>query len=115
MNETNGENKMTKNKDLKKVKVIKVTSESGENQRHYQDCDWLQFDENNNWLGLGCDCRSRANAFAGWKISDLSYCYMEATNELTDKRLMARSNKNGLVEYFCNEGCKESHFKNEVY
>ena len=113
MNETNKLEgvKMTQEKNLKNVKVIIRETASGKKERHYEDCSWLQFDANGNWLGLNCDCRDRMNAFSGWNISDLTYCYMEATPEFNDKRLMARSNKAGYVQFFCDEGCKESHFR----
>lgn len=94
---------MKQEKNLKKVKVVKHW-QTGE--RHYADCGQIDIE----FYGP-CNCRERMNNFAGWKISDLAYCYMEATAEFYDKRLLARSNKAGYTEYFCNENCKESHFK----
>jgi len=103
MNETNKLEgvKMTQEKNLKKVKVVKHW-ETGE--KHYEDCGQIDID----FYGA-CNCRKRANEFSGWKISDLSYCYNEATAELNDKRLMTMTRKDGWTQWHCDTQCAESY------
>ncbi len=99
---------MTQEKDLKKVKVIIKETASGEKQRHYVDCAWLQYDANGNWLGQKCDCYNRSTEFQGWKMEDLAICVNESVG-IFDKRLMARTNlKNEGLHYHCSQSCADS-------
>ena len=92
---------MKQGKNLKKVKVVKHW-ENG--SKHYEDCGQVNID----FYGP-CNCRERANAFAGWKIEDLTYCFNEATAEFMDKRLMIKTRKDGWTQYHCNQNCAESY------
>jgi len=98
---------MTQEKNLKNVKVVKHW-ETGE--RHYEDCGEIDI----NFYGA-CNCTKRAKEFAGWKITDLASCTMEATG-IYDKRLMARTNlKYEGVLLHCSQHCADTWKSDKKY